>query len=154
MRVLVIGATGAVGAPIIRQLHERDHEAIGTSRSSSKFEQMRALGAEPIVLDALNAPAVRNALVATRPDAVIYQATSLASVSDFKHFDRSFSQTNRLRTEGASGLRGSLRTRGSRSRHQLVVASHLRLRSASYDGTRKAALPSRTPRSNMRSMLA
>lgn len=100
MRVMVIGVTGAIGAPLIRQLHERGHEVIGTSRSASKLEQVRAFGAEPIVLDALDRAAVRNALLGKRPDAVIYQATSLANVSDFKHFDRSFAPTNRLRTEG------------------------------------------------------
>ncbi len=100
MRVMVIGATGAIGTPLIRQLRERGHEVIGTSRSPSKFERLRALGAEPMVLDALDAPAVRGALMATRPDAVIYEATDLANLSDLKHFDRSFAQTNRLRTDG------------------------------------------------------
>lgn len=97
---MVIGATGAVGAPLVRQLRERQHDVIGTSRSSSKFEQLRALGAQPMALDALDAEAVRKALASTRPDAVVYEATSLANVSDFKHFDQSFAQTNRLRTEG------------------------------------------------------
>jgi 2-alkyl-3-oxoalkanoate reductase len=100
MRVIVIGATGAVGTPLVRQLHERGHEVIGTSRSSDKFQELRALGAEPVALDALDAEAVRRALVAVQPDAVIYEATALANISDFKHFDRSFAQTNRLRTEG------------------------------------------------------
>lgn len=52
MRVMVIGATGAIGTPLIAQLHERGHQVIGTSRSTSKFEQLHALGAQPIVLDA------------------------------------------------------------------------------------------------------
>jgi 2-alkyl-3-oxoalkanoate reductase len=113
MRVLVIGATGAIGTPIIRQLHERGHEVIGTSRSSSKFEELRARGAEPIVLDVLNAQTVREALAATRPDAVIYQATALANISDFKHFDRSFAQTNRLRTEGTDIVLAAARAAGA-----------------------------------------
>lgn len=104
MRVMVIGAAGAIGAPLVRQLHERGHDVVGTSRSSSKFEQLRALGAEPVALDSLDAPAVRNAVLTARPDAIIYEATSLANVSDFKHFDRSFAQTNRLRTEGVDIL--------------------------------------------------
>jgi 2-alkyl-3-oxoalkanoate reductase len=109
MRVLVIGATGAIGIPLLRRLRERGHEVIGTSRSSSKFEELQALGAEPIVLDALNREAVRSALVDTRPDAAIYEATALANVSDFKHFDRSFAQTNRLRTEGIDILLAAAR---------------------------------------------
>jgi len=106
---MVIGATGAIGTPLVRQLLERGHDVIGTSRSSSKFEELRALGAEPLVLDALGAQAVRDALVRTQPDAVIYEATALADVSDFKHFDRSFAQTNRLRTEGIDILLAAAR---------------------------------------------
>jgi nucleoside-diphosphate-sugar epimerase len=56
------------------------------------------------VLDVLDATATREAVAATRPDAVIYQATALAELSDFKHFDRGFAQTNRLRTEGTDIL--------------------------------------------------
>lgn len=109
MRVMVIGATGAIGTPLVRQLHERGHAVIGTSRSASKFEQLRALGAEPIVLDALDAEAVRNALIDTRSDAVIYEPTALANVSDLKHFDRSFALTNQLRTKGIDILLAAAR---------------------------------------------
>jgi 2-alkyl-3-oxoalkanoate reductase len=112
MRVMVIGAAGAIGVPLVRQLIERGHEVIGTSRSSSRFEQLRALGAEPLVLDALDASAVGKALTARRPNAVIYEATALAGVSDFKHFDRSFAQTNRLRTEGVDILLTAAREAG------------------------------------------
>jgi 2-alkyl-3-oxoalkanoate reductase len=100
MRIIVIGATGAIGIPLVRRLRERGHGVVGTSRSSTKQEMLRKLGAEPMVLDALDAGAVRNAVAAVRPDAVVYEATAIAGVSDFKNFDRSFAQTNRLRTEG------------------------------------------------------
>lgn len=38
--------------------------------------RLRALGAEPIVLDALDAAAVREAVAMARPEAIIYQATA------------------------------------------------------------------------------
>jgi 2-alkyl-3-oxoalkanoate reductase len=47
---------------------------------------------------------VRSAVLETEPDAIIHQATALADLRDFKHFDRSFAQTNRLRTEGTDNL--------------------------------------------------
>jgi len=87
---------------------------IGTSRSSTKFDELRALGADPIVLDALNAADVRKAITTAQPDAVIYEPTALANVSDFKHFDRSFAQTNRLRTEGIDILLAAARESGVR----------------------------------------
>ncbi len=100
MRVLVVGASGAIGSRLVPQLRKRGHDVIGSSRSPAKGETLRALGAHPIVLDALDGDAVRTAIAANRPDAVVFEATSLADLRDFRNFDRSFAQTNRLRTEG------------------------------------------------------
>lgn len=114
MRVMVIGATGAVGKPLVSRLHERGYEVIGTSRSESRSQLLRDLGAQPMVLNALDADAMRRALAESRADAVIYQATALSNLSDFKHFDRSFAQTNRLRTEGTANLIAAAREAGVR----------------------------------------
>lgn len=109
MRVLVVGATGVIGTRLVPQLVERGHEVIGTSRSPERAGRLHALGGEPIVLDLLDSRAVRKAVVDTKPDAIIHQATALAGVSDFKHFDRSFAQTNRLRTTGTDLLLAAAR---------------------------------------------
>jgi len=109
MRVLVVGASGVIGTHLVPQLRQRGHEVIGTSRSPGKAGRLRALGAEPIVLDALDAKALRAAVAAAHPDAIIYQATALAAVSDFKHFDASFAATNRLHTEGTDTLLAAAR---------------------------------------------
>ena len=114
MRVLVVGAGGAIGTRLVPQLRGRGHEVIGSSRSSGNDARLRALGAEPIVLDALDAGVVREGLAAVRPDAIIYQATALSGLSDLKHFDRSFAQTNRLRTEGTDALLAAAREAGIR----------------------------------------
>jgi 2-alkyl-3-oxoalkanoate reductase len=58
MRVFVAGASGAIGARLVRQLVQRRHEGIGTSRSPQKAERLRALGAEPVALDLLEPDAV------------------------------------------------------------------------------------------------
>lgn len=100
MRVLVIGATGAIGARLVPQLKEAGHEVAGTSRSAAKADQLRFLGAEPVVADALDPEAVHRAFATARPDAVVYEATALADLSDLSNFDRTFAQTNRLRTDG------------------------------------------------------
>jgi nucleoside-diphosphate-sugar epimerase len=112
MRVFVAGATGAIGSRLVPQLVERGHEVIGTSRSTDKAERLRAEGAEPVVLDLLDPGAVRDAVVAARPDAIVHEATALAGVSDIKHFDRSFAATNRLRTEGTDALLAAARETG------------------------------------------
>jgi nucleoside-diphosphate-sugar epimerase len=112
MRVFVAGATGAIGARLVPQLVERGHEVIGTSRSEGKAAGLRARGAEPVVLDVLDREAVRKAVLAARPDAIVHQATALAGLSDFKNFDRSFAQTNRLRVEGTDALLAAAREAG------------------------------------------
>jgi nucleoside-diphosphate-sugar epimerase len=112
MRVFVAGATGAIGSRLVPQLLERGHEVIGTSRSPGKAERLRALGAEAIELDLLDPRAVRDAVAAARPDAIVHQATALAGLGDFKNFDRSFAATNRLRTEGTHALLAGAREAG------------------------------------------
>ena len=104
MRVFVAGATGAVGTRLVPQLLERGHEVIGTSRSAEKAGRLETQGAEAVVLDLLDPSGVRDAVRSTRPDAIVHEASALAGMSDFKHFDRSFAATNRLRTQGTDAL--------------------------------------------------
>src|SRR6266571_4646271 len=114
MRVFVAGASGAIGTRLVPQLIDRGHEVIGTFRSPGNAERVRALGAEPIALDLLDARAVRKAVLETEPDAIVHQATALADVRFSRHLDRSFAQTNRLRTEGTDALLAASREAGVR----------------------------------------
>jgi nucleoside-diphosphate-sugar epimerase len=70
------------------------------------------LGAESVVLDALEPEEARAAVEAAEPDAIIHEATALKGLSDFKHVDRSFAETNRLRTEGTDNLLAAAREAG------------------------------------------
>jgi len=114
MRVFVAGATGAIGRRIVALLLERGHEVVGTSRSKERAEELRAQGAEAVVLDVLDRDAVHDAVAAARPDAIIHQATALAGLSEYKHFDRAFAATNRLRNEGTDALVAAARATGVR----------------------------------------
>ncbi len=114
MRVFVAGASGAIGTRLVPQLINRGHQVIGTSRSPEKAARLRALGAEPVALDLLDPRAVRKAVLDAKPDAIVHEATALANLRDFKHFDRSFAQTNRLRTEGTDALLAAARDAGVR----------------------------------------
>jgi 2-alkyl-3-oxoalkanoate reductase len=104
MRVFITGATGAIGTPLVTQLLDRGHQVIGTTRTPAKAEALRSRGAEAVELDLLDRRAVWEAVAAAEPEAIVHQATALAGLSDFKHFDRSFAMTNRLRTEGTDAL--------------------------------------------------
>jgi nucleoside-diphosphate-sugar epimerase len=112
MRVFVTGATGAIGTRLVPQLIERGHEVIGTARSPLKSERLRAQGAEPVTVDLFDPRAVGELVTAVEPDAIVHEATALAGANDVKHFDRSFAETNRLRTEGTDALLAAARHAG------------------------------------------
>ena len=114
MRVMVIGATGAVGTPLVRQLCDAGHEVIGTSRSQARATHLATMDVHPIVLDVLDRAAVHNAVAASQPQAIIYQATGLAGVRVLRSLDRPFATTNRLRTEGLDNVLDAARQTGVR----------------------------------------
>jgi len=112
MRVLVIGASGAIGTRLVPQLIDRGHEVIGTSRAPRNVDHVHELGARPIVLDLRDPSAVREAVLMTAPDAIVNEATALADVQFSKNLDRSFVQTNRIRTEGTEAVLAAAREAG------------------------------------------
>jgi nucleoside-diphosphate-sugar epimerase len=114
MKVLVAGATGAVGGALVPALVRAGHEVVGTTRSPAKADALRAAGAEPLVLDILDREATVKAVTRVEPDAIVHQATALTGMSDLKHFDRGFAATNRLRTEGTDTLLAAARQNGVR----------------------------------------
>jgi 2-alkyl-3-oxoalkanoate reductase len=114
MRVFVAGASGAIGTRLVPRLIDRGHEVIGSFRSPGNAERVRALGAQPIVLDLLDTRAVREAVLGTEPEAIVHQATALADVRFSRNLDRTFAQTNRLRTEGTDALLAAAREAGVR----------------------------------------
>jgi 2-alkyl-3-oxoalkanoate reductase len=112
MRVLVVGASGVIGARLVPQLRKQGHDVTGTSRSPAKAAQLRALGAQPETLDVLDAEAVRKTVAAARPDAIIYQATALSGMRFGRSLDKTFGPTNRLRTEGTDIVLEAARAEG------------------------------------------
>jgi 2-alkyl-3-oxoalkanoate reductase len=131
MRVFVAGASGAIGTRLVPQLVDRGHEVIGTSRSAEKAEHIRALGAEPVTLDLLDGAAVRRAVLAAEPHAIAHQATALAEVNFSRNFDRTFAETNKLRTEGTDAL---LAAAGEAGVERFVAQSFASFRTARKGG--------------------
>jgi 2-alkyl-3-oxoalkanoate reductase len=119
MKVFVAGATGVLGRALIPQLVERGHEVVGMTRSASKQDLVRSLGARPVVADALDPDAVAQAVASTEPEVIVHELTALSgpmSMRDARHPER-FSgaiMTNRLRTEATDHLLAAGRAVGAR----------------------------------------
>ncbi len=114
MKVFVAGATGVLGRALVPQLVERGHEVVGMTRSASKQDLVRSLGARPVVADALDPDAVAQAVASAEPEVIVHQLTALSGEFDMRHIDRFFQATNRLRTEGTDHLLAAGRAGGAR----------------------------------------
>jgi nucleoside-diphosphate-sugar epimerase len=101
MRVLVAGASGALGVPLTRLLSARGHSVVGLIRNPAGADVVRALGAEPIVADALDRDDLLRAVNGLTADAVIHELTSLRKPPLRAN---GMAVTNRLRTEGTANL--------------------------------------------------
>jgi nucleoside-diphosphate-sugar epimerase len=113
MRVFLAGATGVIGRRLVPLLLADGHQVTGMSRSASKAEELRAAGAEPMIVDALDAAAVTRAVREARPDAVIHQLTSIPPRINPRTFERDFAINDRLRSEGTRILVGAAQAAGS-----------------------------------------
>jgi nucleoside-diphosphate-sugar epimerase len=119
MRVFVAGASGALGAQLVPQLVAAGHQVVGMTRTASKQDGLRALGARPVVADALDPEAVASVVGEAEPDVIVHQLTALSgnmSLRDARHPERSpmAQMTNRLRTEGTDHLLAAGRAVGAR----------------------------------------
>jgi nucleoside-diphosphate-sugar epimerase len=114
MKIFIAGATGAVGKRLVPLLRANGYEVVGTTRSAGKVGGLRALGAEPVVLDVLDAEAVGRAVSEAGPDVVVHQATALSDLSNVRNLDEAFEETNRLRTVGTDNLLAAAKAAGAR----------------------------------------
>jgi nucleoside-diphosphate-sugar epimerase len=113
VRVVVAGATGLIGAALLPLLRAKGHHVTALVRDESKA--VAADTADTLVADALDPAAVRDALLAARPDVVVHQLTALRQMSA-----EAFETTARLRTEGTANLIMAAREAGAA---KLVVQS-------------------------------
>jgi nucleoside-diphosphate-sugar epimerase len=114
MKVLVAGATGVLGRQLVPRLVADGHDVVGMTRTAAKGDAVVALGATPVLADALDPEAVARAVAEAEPEVIVHQLTALAGSLDLRHFDRDFAPTNRLRSEGTDHLLAAGRAVGVR----------------------------------------
>lgn len=117
MRVLLAGATGAIGRPLIRGLKQHGHSVFGLVRSAKSPEStpmLTEMGAEALIGDALDAASVRAAIARVRPDAVINELTSLPQHYTPAEMEAAAGRDTRIRREGNVNLLAGMRESGVR----------------------------------------
>jgi len=96
MRILLAGSTGVLGRAVTPLLVQAGHQVIGTTRQGERFASIAAMGAEPVLMDALNREQTHEVLAAAHPDLVMHQLTDLA--------ERNFAGNATLRRIGTRNL--------------------------------------------------
>jgi nucleoside-diphosphate-sugar epimerase len=116
MKVFVAGGTGVVGRRLVPQLVARGHAVTATTTDPAKLRLLAGLGAEGVVMNGLDAASVAAAVAAARPDSIVHEMTAISPGNggkpDFRHLDRWFATTIRLRTEGTDHLLAAARATG------------------------------------------
>jgi nucleoside-diphosphate-sugar epimerase len=111
MKVLLAGATGALGVPLVRALLAAGHAVIGIGRTPGKRDELRTLGAEPLIADVMDRAALLDALDGRKADAVLHEMTALKKIPTFH---RDMAQTDALREVGTANLLAAARVLGAR----------------------------------------
>ncbi|WP_052440822.1 NAD-dependent epimerase/dehydratase family protein [Streptacidiphilus anmyonensis] len=106
MKIFLAGAGGALGRRLVPLLVGAGHEVVGTSRSEEGAARVRALGARGVVVDALDADRLRDAVTAAAPEAVLHQLTDLSAADG--------AANSRLRRQGTRHLVDAARAAGVR----------------------------------------
>jgi nucleoside-diphosphate-sugar epimerase len=120
MKIFLAGAAGAIGKRLVPLLLDAGHHVVGTTRSTSKANALRAAGVEPVIVDVFDAPALSRAVSAARPDVVIHQLTDLPPGLEPARMAEGTQRNARMRREGTQNLVAAALAAGV---HRLVAQS-------------------------------
>ena len=113
MRILIAGASGAIGRPLVRRLRANQHEIFALTRAPDSA-RLKEIGAEPLIADALDSVAVKAAVGRIRPDAVINELTSLPRHYAPAEMKAAAERDHKVRVEGNINLLAAFRDAGVR----------------------------------------
>ncbi|HET7902576.1 MAG TPA: NAD(P)H-binding protein, partial [Candidatus Nanopelagicales bacterium] len=77
MRVFLAGATGVIGVRLVPLLVAAGHHVVGMTRTPAKLDQLRDIGAEPVVCDVFDLPRLVEVVGESAPDVVLHELTDL-----------------------------------------------------------------------------
>ncbi len=114
MRVLVAGATGAIGRPLVTALNAHGHAVAGLTRDPNNADLLSKLGAQPLLADVLNRDATAAAVLDARPDVVVEQLTALPRSYTPEAMRATLAATRVVRTVGGDNVYAAAVAAGAR----------------------------------------
>ena len=104
MKILVAGATGAIGRPLIAQLLAKGHNVVALTRSPEKAQTLAEQGVETVIADVFDADAVKAAIIRVQPEIVIEQLTALPKTYTGESMSAAAALNHRIRLEGGANV--------------------------------------------------
>lgn len=104
MRILIAGATGVLGRPLLPLLTASGHEVLAAGRRARPAAGPGVPGVTPVRMDVLDRDAVHRVVDQHRPGAIVHVATAIPDPINPRRIGEQFAVTNRLRTEGTANL--------------------------------------------------
>jgi nucleoside-diphosphate-sugar epimerase len=114
MRILLAGATGVIGRPLLILLVRAGHDVVGITRSASGGLGIANAGAVSAVINVFDADALSKLAQAVRPEVVIHQLTDLPDEADPAKIAASLAANARVRIEGTRNLVAAAKAAGAR----------------------------------------
>lgn len=114
MRVLVAGATGAIGRPLISALVASHREVIGIASTEGGVQTLRDKGVEGFVADAMDRNAIETVIRKVRPEAIIEELTSLPKKYTPEEMRAAAERDRKLRIVGGRNVQDAAKAAGAR----------------------------------------
>lgn len=114
MKILLAGATGAVGTPLVSRLRRDGHAVVAITHSAEGSRALAQKGVEPIVADVLESASVIDAVKRVRPDVIINELTALPKRYTPEAMKEAFEHDRKVRLEGHANLLSGARAIGLR----------------------------------------
>jgi nucleoside-diphosphate-sugar epimerase len=114
MKILIAGASGAIGQPLVDFLIKDGHEVLGITQSQEKALIIAGKGAKPLVLNVLDKDAVFSVMASVKPDVVIDMLTHLPKEYTPEAMKKAAELDAKIRIEGGSHLQTAAEKNGAK----------------------------------------
>ena len=121
MKVLIAGATGAIGKSLLSCLGDAGHQLFALLRSPQAAGTIEAKGAHAAVADALDAASVLEVIQHIKPDVIMNELTSLPKHYTPEEMKATAARDKEVRVKGNANLLAA--ARATSCRHYILQSS-------------------------------